>query len=111
MNDITDTALDDYSWIRERISRIPRVRIALTPTPLQEAPNLAKMLGGPRIFVKRDDLTGVALGGNKLRNLEFRLARTMAENPDTVIVGLDLQSNSARQTAGACNRLGLKTIL
>ncbi|SDR56838.1 D-cysteine desulfhydrase [Rhizobiales bacterium GAS113] len=100
-----------YAWIRERIARIPRVKLALTPTPLQEAPNLAKALGGPRIFIKRDDLTGVAFGGNKLRNLEFRLARTLAETPDTVIVGLDLQSNSARQTVGACNKLGLKTIL
>ncbi|MFI4996684.1 MAG: pyridoxal-phosphate dependent enzyme, partial [Hyphomicrobiales bacterium] len=100
-----------HQWIRERIAKIPRVRLALTPTPLQEAPNLTKALGGPRIFVKRDDLTGVALGGNKLRNLEFRLARTLADEPDTVIVGLDLQSNSARQTIGACNKLGLKTIL
>lgn len=111
MNDIAGPGIDTYDWIRERIARIPRVKIALTPTPLHEAPNLSKVLGGPRIFVKRDDLTGVALGGNKLRNLEFRLARTMAENPDTVIVGLDLQSNSARQTTGACNKLGLKTIL
>ena len=87
------------------------MRLALTPTPLHEAPNLTRALGGPRIFIKRDDLTGVAFGGNKLRNLEFRLARTMAEQPDTVIVGLDLQSNSARQTIGACNKLGLKTIL
>lgn len=102
---------EEYGWIRERIARIPRVPIALTPTPLQEAPNLSRALGGPRILVKRDDLTGIGLGGNKLRNLEFRLARTMAENPDTVIVGLDLQSNSARQTVGACNKLGLKTIL
>jgi len=61
--------------------------------------------------VQRDDLTGVAFGGNKLRNLEFRLARTMQEHPDVVIVGLDLQSNSARQTVGACNKLGLDTIL
>ncbi len=111
MNDISGSADHGHGWIRERIARIPRVRIALTPTPLHEAPNLTKALGGPRIFVKRDDLTGVAFGGNKLRNLEFRLARTMAENPDTVIVGLDLQSNSARQTVGACNKLGLKTIL
>ena len=102
---------EENGWIRERIARIPRVSIALIPTPLQEAPNLTRALGGPRIFVKRDDLTGIGLGGNKLRNLEFRLARTMAENPDTVIVGLDLQSNSARQTVGACNKLGLKTIL
>ncbi len=100
-----------FADIRERIARIPRVKLALTPTPLHEAPNLARALGGPRIFIKRDDLTGVAFGGNKLRNLEFRLARTMAEQPDTVVVGLDLQSNSARQTIGACNKLGLRTIL
>ena len=100
-----------FAEIRAAIARIPRVDIAIRNTPLIEAPNLARVLGGPRIFVKRDDLTGVAFGGNKLRNLEFRLARTMQENPDVVIVGLDLQSNSARQTVGACNKLGLDTIL
>jgi D-cysteine desulfhydrase/L-cysteate sulfo-lyase len=110
MSDV-DAGSPRHTWIRERIARVPRVRLALIPTPLQEAPNLTRALGGPRIFIKRDDLTGVAFGGNKLRNLEFRLARTMAENPDTVVVGLDRQSNSARQTIGACNKLGLKTIL
>ncbi len=97
--------------LRARIAKVPRVPIAITPTPLHEAPNLARALGGPRIFLKRDDLTGVALGGNKLRNLEFRMAHALKDRPDTVIVGLDLQSNSARQTVGACNKLGLKTIL
>jgi len=106
-----DLDSDRYAWIRERIARVPRIHLALTPTPLEEAPNLSRALGGPRIFIKRDDLTGIAFGGNKLRNLEFRLARAMAERPDTVIVGLDIQSNSARQTIGACNKLGLKTIL
>jgi 1-aminocyclopropane-1-carboxylate deaminase/D-cysteine desulfhydrase-like pyridoxal-dependent ACC family enzyme len=106
-----DAGDDRYAWIRERIARVPRIRLALTPTPLEEAANLSRALGGPRIFIKRDDLTGIAFGGNKLRNLEFRLARTMAEEPDTVIVGLDIQSNSARQTIGACNKLGLRTIL
>ena len=67
--------------MRQRIAKIPRVDIAIKNTPLQEMPNLARHLGGPRLFIKRDDLTGVALGGNKLRNLEFRLARTMSENP------------------------------
>jgi 1-aminocyclopropane-1-carboxylate deaminase/D-cysteine desulfhydrase-like pyridoxal-dependent ACC family enzyme len=109
-------ALPDFSLIREHIGRLPRVKLIERPTPITEAPNLARALnqgrpGGPRIFIKRDDLTSLALGGNKLRNLEFRLARTVAENADTVIVGLDLQSNSARQTVAACNRLGLKTIL
>jgi hypothetical protein len=104
----------DFAAIRAHIARIPRVPLIAKPTPLTEAPNLARTVCGadaPRIFVKRDDLTSLALGGNKLRNLEFRLARTMSENPDTVIVGLDLQSNSARQTVGACNKLGLRTIL
>ena len=65
---------DRYAWIRERIARVPRMHLALTPTPLEEAANLSRALGGPRIFIKRDDLTGIAFGGNKLRNLEFRLA-------------------------------------
>jgi 1-aminocyclopropane-1-carboxylate deaminase/D-cysteine desulfhydrase-like pyridoxal-dependent ACC family enzyme len=103
-----------FATIREHIARVPRVSLISKPTPLTEAPNLARSLCGapaPRIFIKRDDLTSVALGGNKLRNLEFRLARALTEEPDTVIVGLDLQSNSARQTVGACNKLGLRTIL
>ena len=100
-----------FAAMRDRIACIPRLSIAMRPTPMMEAPNLTRHLGGPRIFVKRDDLTGVAFGGNKLRNLEFRLARAMEEKPDTVIVGLDLQSNSARMTVGACNKLGLRTIL
>ena len=96
---------------RARIAELPRVRFALLPTPIEETRQLGRRLGGPRIFVKRDDLTGVAFGGNKTRNLEYRLARTVAEGADTVIVGLDLQSNSARQTIGACNKLGLKVHL
>lgn len=103
--------MTDYAWITQRIETVPRVRIALTPTPLQDAPRLTRALGGPRILIKRDDLTGVAFGGNKLRNLEFRLAHALAENPDTIIVGLDIQSNSARQTVGACNKLGLSSVL
>ena len=97
--------------IRARIAALPRVRLALTPTPMEHAPQLSKRLGGPQIFIKRDDLTGIAFGGNKTRNLEFRLAHALSEKSDVVIVGLDLQSNSARQTVGSCNKLGLKTIL
>jgi 1-aminocyclopropane-1-carboxylate deaminase/D-cysteine desulfhydrase-like pyridoxal-dependent ACC family enzyme len=108
---LPDTVLAAMQDARARIARLPRVRFALLPTPMEEAPQLARRLGGPRIFVKRDDLTGVAFGGNKTRNLEYRLARTVAEGADTVIVGLDLQSNSARQTIGACNKLGLKVHL
>jgi len=108
---MSDAPKMSHQEIRDRIAVLPRLDIALKNTPLEEARNLSRALGGPRIFVKRDDLTGVALGGNKLRNLEFRLAHAMKDEPDTVIVGLDLQSNSARQTVGACNKLGLRTIL
>src|SRR5262245_19629745 len=100
-----------FDWMRTQIARIPRVKLAITPTPLIEAHNLTRHLDGPRIFVKHDEMTGIAFGGNKLRLLEFRLARSLAEGADTVIFGLDLQSNSARCFAGACNRLGLKPIL
>jgi D-cysteine desulfhydrase/L-cysteate sulfo-lyase len=105
------TVLAAMQDARARIADLPRVRFALLPTPMEELPQLTRRLGGPRIFVKRDDLTGVAFGGNKTRNLEYRLALTVAEGADTVIVGLDLQSNSIRQTIGACNKLGLKVHL
>ncbi len=97
--------------MRALIAKIPRMKLAMTPTPLVEAPNLSRALGGPRIFIKHDDMSGSAFGGNKLRLLEFRLARTMEERADTVIFGLDVQSNSARCVTAACNKLGLRTIL
>jgi D-cysteine desulfhydrase/L-cysteate sulfo-lyase len=97
--------------MRALIAKIPRVKLAITPTPLVEAPNLSRELGGPRIFIKHDDMSGSAFGGNKLRLLEFRLAQTLAERADTVIFGLDMQSNSARCVTAACNKLGLRTIL
>jgi D-cysteine desulfhydrase/L-cysteate sulfo-lyase len=97
--------------VTERIARFPRVRLACIPTPVHALTRLSHYLGGPQIFIKRDDLTGIAFGGNKVRNLEFRLAEVVASGADTVIVGLDVQSNSARQTVGSCNRLGLRTIL
>jgi D-cysteine desulfhydrase/L-cysteate sulfo-lyase len=103
--------LPSIAELRARIARLPRVQLACIPTPLHEAKQLSRFLRGPRIFVKRDDLTGVALGGNKTRNLEFRLAHALEEEPDVVLVALDLQSNSARQTIGACNKLGWRTIL
>ena len=96
-----------------RLDKFERYPLTFGPTPIEHLPRMTEALGGKvEIYAKRDDCnSGLAMGGNKLRNLEFRLARTMAEQADTVIVGLDLQSNSARQTVGACNRLGLKTIL
>ena len=93
------------------IDKVPRVRLAHTPTPLEDLPQLTRALGGPRIMAKRDDLTGLAFGGNKVRNLEFRMAEALAAKADTVVFYVDILSNSARQTTAAANRLGLKTVL
>jgi 1-aminocyclopropane-1-carboxylate deaminase/D-cysteine desulfhydrase-like pyridoxal-dependent ACC family enzyme len=91
--------------------QVPRVHLTLLPTPLQEAPRLAEALGIGRLLVKRDDLTGLAFGGNKARNLEFRLAEAVEQGADVVIAGLEAQSNSARMTTAAANILGMRTIL
>lgn len=86
---------------------MPRLRFAQLPTPLEEAPNLSKALGGPKILFKRDDLTASALGGNKVRKLEFILGRAVAEGCDTLIVPGGYQSNMARITAALANKIGL----
>ncbi len=99
------------SELRALIARVPRVELAHKPTPLEELPRLSKLLGGPRILAKRDDLTGLAFGGNKVRNLEFRLAEALDAGADTVVFYVDILSNSARQTAAAANRFGLDTVL
>src|SRR6266545_5222232 len=84
--------------VRARVARVPRVSLALSPTPLHELPRLATELGIGRLFAKRDDLTGLAFGGNKTRNLEFRMAEAVEQGTDVMIAGLEAQSNSARQT-------------
>jgi len=89
------------------ISRFPRAALARLPTPIEPLPRLSAHLGGPRLYVKRDDLTGLGLGGNKLRKLEFLLGDALARGADTVLTVGALQSNHARQTAAACASLGL----
>jgi L-cysteate sulfo-lyase len=84
------------------------VELARLPTPFEPMLRLSERLGGPRIFVKRDDETGLALGGNKLRKLEFLLGDALAQGADTIITAGAMQSNHARQTAAACARLGLR---
>jgi 1-aminocyclopropane-1-carboxylate deaminase/D-cysteine desulfhydrase-like pyridoxal-dependent ACC family enzyme len=96
--------------LRERIAKIPRVRLASLPTPLQRCPNLSADLGVD-LWVKRDDLTGLAFGGNKTRNLEFRMAEAIAAGADVLVFGVEITSNSARQTAAAANAVGLPLIL
>lgn len=89
------------------IVRFPRVSLARLPTPIDRLPRLSAHLGGPQIYVKRDDLTDLGLGGNKLRKLEFLLGEALAQGADIVLTVGALQSNHARQTAAACARLGL----
>src|SRR5689334_6111310 len=90
---------------------IPRLRFAHLPTPVESLPRLTKALGGPRLFVKRDDQTGLAFGGNKTRKLEFLVAEAQEKNARTLITGGALQSNHCRQTAAAAARFGVNCIL
>lgn len=96
---------------RETLDALPRVRLANLPTPLDHCPRLTARLGGPDIHIKRDDLTGLALGGNKTRNLEFLFGEAIAEGADCVITGAYPQSNQCRQTAAAAAKLGLDCYL
>ena len=86
---------------------IPRVKIAHLPTPIEPLPRLSNILGGPRLFVKRDDQTGLAFGGNKTRKLEFLVAEALANGAKTLITAGAVQSNHCRQTAAAAARFGL----
>ena len=94
-----------------QIGNLPRVRLATLPTPLEEAPRLSAFLGGPRIWIKRDDLTGLAFGGNKARKLEFLLGQAREQGCDVVITVGAVQSNHARMTAAAARRLGLDVVV
>src|SRR5579859_6037562 len=92
-------------------ARFPRVRVANLPTPLEHAPRLSAALGGPQIYFKRDDLTGLALGGNKTRKLEWLIGEAQAAGADCVITIGAVQSNHCRQTAGAAAKAGLDCYL
>ncbi|MEA4884651.1 MAG: D-cysteine desulfhydrase family protein [Clostridia bacterium] len=88
----------------------PWVDLGIPTTPLEEEPHLSRALGGPRVFFKRDDLTGVGFGGNKLRKLEYLLGDALSRGADTVITTAAVQSNFLRITAAACRRLGLNPV-
>ena len=90
---------------------VPRLRFAHLPTPIEELKRLSAELGGPRIFVKRDDATGLALGGNKTRKLEFIVADALARGARTLVTAGAAQSNHCRQTAAAAARFGLSCVL
>jgi D-cysteine desulfhydrase len=90
---------------------LPRVGIAHLPTPIEPLPRLTAHLNGPELWVKRDDQTGLATGGNKTRKLEFLVADALSHKADTLVTCGAAQSNHARQTCAAAVRFGLRPVL
>ena len=98
--------------LRRRISALPRFHLTDLPTPFEELTNLRKAIGGPRVFIKRDDLTHSALGGNKNRKFEFEVADALRQGCDVIVWGGGVrQSNHARQCAAAARKAGLDVVL
>jgi L-cysteate sulfo-lyase len=93
------------------LAALPRTSLGFFPTPIHPLPNLSARLGGPTLWVKRDDQTGLATGGNKTRKLEFLVAAALQQHADTLITVGAPQSNHARQTAAAAAKAGLKSAL
>lgn len=91
-----------------RIESLPRFPLAQLPTPIAKLERLSRELGGPELFIKRDDQTGLALGGNKTRKLEFLVGDALAKGADTLVTLGAAQSNHCRQTAAAAAAAGLK---
>jgi L-cysteate sulfo-lyase len=92
--------------LASRLARFPSLGLAHLPTPLEPMKRLTAHLGGPRLWVKREDCTGVGLGGNKLRKLDYVLSDAVAAGADTLVSGGVVQSNSQRQVAAAAAKLG-----
>jgi L-cysteate sulfo-lyase len=93
------------------LARFPRIRLGHLPTPLEPMERLSRHLGGPKLWIKRDDCTGLSTGGNKTRKLEFLCADARAQGADMLITQGATQSNHARQTAAAAARLGLDCLI
>lgn len=100
--------MDQVDELRQALARLPRVSLVELPTPLHAASRLSRELGGPELWCKRDDLTGLAAGGNKSRMFEFVLGDTLLKGADTIVAGAGVQSNYCRQLAASCARLGLE---
>ena len=91
-----------------RIESLARFPLAQLPTPIEELKSLSRELGGPELLIKRDDQTGLALGGNKTRKLEFLVAQALEQGADTLVTAGAAQSNHCRQTGAAAARAGLR---
>jgi L-cysteate sulfo-lyase len=89
------------------LAKFPKVRLGHLPTPLEPMDRLSELLGGPRLWVKRDDCTGLSSGGNKTRKLEYLMADAQQKGADTIITQGATQSNHARQTTAAAAKMGM----
>lgn len=94
--------------LMERLKRLPHVALAQTPTPLELLPRLGRENGGAQILVKRDDCTGLAFGGNKVRQLEYYFGQAKQAKADSVLITGAVQSNFVRTCAAAAAKLGLE---
>ena len=97
----------DRRSLSDRLAAFPRLGLANLPTPLEPMKRLTAHLGGPRLWVKREDATGLGFGGNKLRKLDYVLHEALSRGADTIVSGGVVQSNSQRQVAAAAAKLGL----
>ena len=97
--------------LTETLSRWPRAPLALLPTPIHPIENFSRHLGGPEVWLKRDDLTGLAGGGNKTRKLEYLVGDALLTGADTLVTVGAIQSNHTRQTAAAAARHNLQCAL
>ncbi|MBL6652350.1 MAG: D-cysteine desulfhydrase family protein [Reyranella sp.] len=98
---------DAVARLTRALARYPRVGLCTLPTPLEPMTRLSAHLGGPRLWVKREDCTGPGFGGNKLRKLDYVLHEALQAGVDTLVSGGVVQSNSQRQVAAAAAKLGL----
>ena len=102
---------DAAGSLRQLLAKFPRAPVAHLPTPLDDCPRLSDALDGPRILIKRDDLTGLAMGGNKARQFTFSLGPAIKDRCTHLVHGSDSQSNQSRQTAAAAAMLGMRAVL
>lgn len=109
MRKTSNTSFKHTNWesISQKINSLPKVKLFQDPTPLESCERLSSYLGGPKILIKRDDLTGLAFGGNKTRKLEFVFGDVLKKGHTSIVCYATTQSNFCRQTAAGAAKLGL----
>lgn len=101
----------ERSALRERLNTLPRLSLATLPTPLQNLDRFSDFIEGPSLYMKREDLTGMAMGGNKIREFEYQIAQAVERGCDVLVHSAGAQSNQSRVTAAVAAKLGLQAII